>query len=119
MQLGVTSYTGDPGPGIDDPSSILGANMYGDSTPVGTLIYPFSGFMRNLSIIKGALSSSEINSLYSKNIQNEDSLARTKVCLDDSDSLKHFYSLSSDANDEVGSINGTLVNNLEFNETGE
>tara|TARA_R110002012_G_scaffold320339_1_gene543317 strand:- start:21751 stop:23193 length:1443 start_codon:yes stop_codon:yes gene_type:complete len=112
LTLGITKLIGSAGQGNINPSSILGSEMSNTNYyPEGTLVYPFEGYMRNLLVTSDALTPTEILNLYNKGVCN---LVDTKSALTTDTNARHFYEMSADANDSIGSINGSANNGLDF-----
>ena len=119
LQLGATLHPGDnSGTVPTDILNIYGNNMSGAQRagrsyiayPEDSVVYPFSGYMRNFMVTNHSITPAEHLSLYKQGIT---SLTKVKDVITEAN-VKHFYSLKSNATDEVGSINGTLKNNLSF-----
>ena len=127
IQLGCYKYTSNKIPNYQDMrDGITDINMamvpeynYSEQFDVGLpnalyqsgcLVFPFSGYMRNLIISNNSLTKENHISLFNEGIA---SLEKAKEIIG-SDNIKHFYSLESDANDSVGSVNGTTFNDVQF-----
>ena len=118
IQLGCFKYAPGSVAIQSQPASSL-ANLMSDITSsdiysAGNTVFPFSGWMRNLFISSSTFDVDKINNIYSlgPNATYDD------VSGVDSN-LTHFYLLKENANDSVGSINGTNVGGLEYTNTAD